>query len=71
MLALLPPANVRVIAATNHDLAVCVEEGTFRRDLYYRLNLAATPHIPPLRDRPEDVRPLAEQFLRPIYSQIS
>ncbi|MDR1659487.1 MAG: sigma 54-interacting transcriptional regulator [Desulfovibrio sp.] len=55
--------DVRVIAATNRNLAENVEAGTFRRDLYYRLNVA-TIHIPPLRRRPEDVRPLAEHFLR-------
>lgn len=54
--------DVRVIAATNRNLAECVKEGTFRSDLYYRLNVASV-EIPPLRDRPEDIRPLAEHFL--------
>lgn len=55
--------NVRVIAATNRDLAACVEEGSFRRDLFYRLNVASVC-IPPLRERREDIAPLAEYFLR-------
>lgn len=54
--------DVRVIAATNRNLLENVEAGTFRRDLYYRLNVA-TVHIPPLRERVEDVRPLAQHFL--------
>ena len=55
--------DVRVIAATNRNLEECVEAGTFRRDLFYRLNVG-TVRIPPLRERPEDVRVLAELFLR-------
>ena len=55
--------DVRIIAATNRNLAESVDAGTFRRDLYYRLNVA-TVHIPPLRERAEDVRPLAEYFLQ-------
>ncbi|MBQ9453570.1 MAG: sigma 54-interacting transcriptional regulator [Desulfovibrio sp.] len=54
--------DVRIIAATNRNLAESVEAGTFRRDLFYRLNVA-TVRIPPLRERREDVRVLAEHFL--------
>jgi len=53
--------DCRVIAATNADLAQAIEEGIFRQDLYYRLK-GITLTIPPLRDRKEDVFPLAELF---------
>lgn len=55
--------DVRIIAATNRNLQENVESGTFRRDLYYRLNVA-TVHIPPLRERNKDVRLLANHFLK-------
>jgi two-component system response regulator AtoC len=55
--------NVRLIAATNKDLADAVERGTFRLDLYHRLDVFHI-RVPALRDRPEDILPLAEHFLR-------
>ena len=54
--------NVRVIAATNRNLTNEVEEGNFRQDLYYRLNIINIP-IPPLREREKDITILARQFL--------
>jgi len=54
--------DCRVIAATNRDLKEEVEEGRFRNDLYFRLNVIALP-IPPLRERSEDIGVLAESFL--------
>ncbi len=56
------PVNIRLICATNMDLAALVREGRFREDLYYRIN---TVHIalPPLRERKEDIVPLAQLFL--------
>ncbi len=56
------PVNIRLICATNMDLEALVREGRFREDLYYRIN---TVHIalPPLRERKEDIVPLAERFV--------
>ncbi len=56
-------ADARVVSATHRDLPKEVAAGRFREDLYYRLNVARIA-IPPLRDRPEDIAPLAEHFLR-------
>jgi transcriptional regulator with GAF, ATPase, and Fis domain len=55
--------DVRLISATNRDLRKLVEEGRFREDLFFRLNVLPI-HLPPLRDRPEDVPILVAEFLR-------
>jgi transcriptional regulator with PAS, ATPase and Fis domain len=62
--------DVRVLAATNRDLERAVQEGTFRSDLYYRLN-AASVKLPPLRDRRLAIPVLAEHFLQKFNAQYS
>jgi two-component system, NtrC family, response regulator len=60
--------DVRIMAATNVDLKKAIEEGSFREDLYYRLGVVNI-HLPPLRDREEDVLILAMAFLRQATDQ--
>jgi transcriptional regulator with PAS, ATPase and Fis domain len=62
-------ADVRIVAATNAPLFARVANGQFREDLYYRLAIFPIT-VPPLRDRPEDIRPLAEHFLATIAARL-
>ncbi|MBI2839564.1 MAG: sigma-54-dependent Fis family transcriptional regulator [Acidobacteria bacterium] len=63
------PVDVRIIAATNKDLPKLAAEGKFREDLFYRINVIPI-QIPPLRDRREDILPIAEHFLQRFCRQI-
>ncbi len=64
------PLNIRIIAATNEELKTMVEEGRFRKDLFYRLNILEL-HIPPLRERKEDILPLFKYFMGDIAKDLS
>ncbi|MBI2503647.1 MAG: sigma 54-interacting transcriptional regulator, partial [Candidatus Latescibacteria bacterium] len=62
-------SNARIIAATNRDLEAMVREGTFRPDLYFRLN-AYPVRLPPLRERKEDLPRLAAYFMKPVAAHL-
>ncbi len=61
--------DVRVIAATARDIGVLVSQGAFREDLFYRLNVVRI-HLPPLRERKEDVPPLVDYFVRKLAKRL-
>jgi DNA-binding NtrC family response regulator len=63
------PVDARVLAATNSDLALEIKEGRFRKDLFYRLNVVEL-HVPALRDRAEDILPLARMLLAQAASRL-
>lgn len=64
------PVDVRIIAATHRDLAAAVHAGSFREDLFYRINVM-TIHMPRLCERPEDIPTLAEHFMRILADDLS
>jgi DNA-binding NtrC family response regulator len=61
--------DARIISATNHDLDARIAEGLFREDLYFRLNVILI-HLPPLRERPEDLVDLAHHFLHELSAEM-
>jgi two-component system response regulator PilR (NtrC family) len=62
------PIDVRILSATHRDLGRLVEQGIFRQDLYYRINVIEV-HVPPLRERQQDIRLLSEHFLRRLDAE--
>ena len=60
--------DVRVLAATNRDLSALVRDGEFREDLYFRLNVVRI-HVPPLRERTEDIAPLVDAFIEELCGE--
>jgi DNA-binding NtrC family response regulator len=62
--------SVRVVAASNRDLEQMIRQNAFRADLFHRLNVLSI-HVPPIRDRPEDLQPLLEHFLQKYHSLAS
>jgi DNA-binding NtrC family response regulator len=64
------PTNARLVAASNRDLRVLVKEGSFRKDLFYRLDVFTIP-LPPLRDRPGDIGLLSNHFLKRSCSEFN
>src|SRR6266478_8273405 len=63
-------SDTRVVAATNRDLKTMVDRGTFRSDLFYRLNVFPI-HVPALRDRPEDIRLLVRHFANELSKRMN
>ncbi len=63
------PLNIRILTATHQDLERKIAEGTFRHDLFFRLNVFQI-HVPPLRQRRDDIVPLAEHFLRRLEPRV-
>ena len=62
------PIDIRVVATTNRDLPAAIQKGDFREDLFYRLNVIAI-HLPPLRERKEDIEFLAQHFLKKFAAE--